>query len=223
MKISDLYGPVELPDDAIVGECCVLGFPKEARLRQAQTSQGAVEAGAPVVVGARCLLCSHVTVYEGARIGDDCLLEDRVRIGYDSRIGSRSRIIYGAYVCDRVEIDADARVAGFVCDASWIGERATVMGQLVHEYTSPHRDWWAPDEPSPVVEHDSVVGYGARVIGGVRIGPRSYVAAGATVTCDVPSRHVVTGVNVQTPAASWPGRRLRELLAHWRGESSPGQ
>ncbi|HYS38533.1 MAG TPA: hypothetical protein VEO01_23185, partial [Pseudonocardiaceae bacterium] len=60
-----------------------------------------------------------------------------------------------------------------------------------------------------------VVGYGARVIGGVRVGPRSYVAAGAIVTRDVPPEHVVTGVNIQTPAARWTGRRLQDLIGNW--------
>ena len=38
------------------------------------------------------------------------------------------------------------------------------------------------------------------------LGPRSYVAAGAVVTTDVPPMHVVTGTNQRTHAAAWPGR-----------------
>ncbi|WP_245996920.1 hypothetical protein [Nocardia pseudobrasiliensis] len=71
------------------------------------------------------------------------------------------------------------------------------------------------DEAPPVVEADSVVGFGARVVGGVRIGPRSYVAAGAVVTKDVPPGHVVTGINVHTPIGRWPGRRLGALIGEW--------
>lgn len=70
-----------------------------------------------------------------------------------------------------MSIGADARVAGFVCDGTTIGDRSTVMGDLVHEYSRPHMGWWDTDEDPPVIEDDTVVGYGARVVGGVRVGP----------------------------------------------------
>lgn len=209
-------GPVHVADDAIVGDQCLLGCVKGARLRGSDDQLGG-GADAPTVVGERCLIFNQVIVYEGVWIGGDCVVEDRVRIGYDTRVGARARLAYGAYVCDRVTIGEQARVAGFVCDGASIGSRSTVMGQLVHEYTSPHVDWWAVDEAPPAIGDDTVVGYGAVVIGGVRVGPRSYVAAGAVVTRDVPTGHVATGVNTLTPAARWQGTRLRSLLEYWSG------
>ncbi|WP_158889088.1 DapH/DapD/GlmU-related protein [Amycolatopsis anabasis] len=220
MNITSLYAPVHIDDSSVVGEQCVFGYPKEARLRDEQRKPGSVLIGDPVSIGPECLVANQVVVYEGVRIGAGCVIEDRVRIGYNSTIGERTRMVYGAYVCDRVTVGADACVAGFVCDGTTIGERSTVMGELVHEYTRPHEGWWGADEEPPVIEPDSVVGYGARVVGGVRIGPRSYVAAGAVVTKDVPPEHVVTGVNIHTPAVEWPGRRLRGLLQHWQSMPS---
>lgn len=173
MNIDSLYAAVQIADSSIVGEHCALGFPKEARVRAEQQQPGTQNAGEPTVVGKRCLLANQVVLYEGVQVGHDCLLEDRVRVGYNSTIGDRSRVVYGAYVCDRVTIGADARVAGFVCDGTVIGDRSTVMGELVHEYARPHQGWWDVDEDSPAVEPDSVVGYGSRVVGGVTIGPRS--------------------------------------------------
>lgn len=209
-----LYGPVTIPASSQVGEHCVIGCPKEARLFKVQAGEE-IGRGAPVIIGERCLLFHHVTVYEGVQLGDDCVVEDRVRVGYGSHIGAGSRLMYGAYVCDRVQIGVEARIAGFICDGTTIGERSTVMGQLVHEYTRPHEGWWQVDEPSPVIEHDVVIGYGATVVGGVRIGPYSYVAAGAVVTTDVPSGRVVVGINVQTPITDWTGRRLSDALRSW--------
>ncbi|NKQ58825.1 acetyl/acyl transferase [Amycolatopsis sp. K13G38] len=219
MNITSLYAPVNLDSSSIVGEHCVLGYPKEARLRAEQQNPGSSLIGDQVTVGPKCLLANHIVIYEGVQIGADCVIEDRVRIGYNSVIGDRTRIVYGAYVCDRVTIGVDATVAGFICDGTTIGDRSTVMGELVHEYTRPHEGWWDVDEEPPVIEADSVVGYGARVVGGVRIGPRSYVAAGAVVTKDVPPECVVTGVNVQTPAEQWKGRRLQNLIGHWQSLS----
>jgi len=224
VNIGSLYAPVRIEEGAVVGEHCVLGYPKEARLRAAQQQVAGTPPGEPVVVGARCLIGNHVVIHEGTRIDADCVIEDRVRIGYDGRIGEGARIAYGAYLCDRVTAGAGVCIAGFVCDGTTIGDRSTVMGELVHEYTRPHVGWWEVDEEPPVVEADSVVGYGARVVGGVRIGPRSYVAAGAIVTRDVPPDHVVTGVNIHVPAGRWRGRRLQGLIRHWqwRAEVQPG-
>ena len=142
-------------------------------------------------------------------------MEDRSRVGYGCRIGDRTRLVHGAYVCDRVQVGADACVTGYVCDATVICHGSTVMGDLVHEYTRPDVGWWDVDEASPVIEADSVVGFGARIIGGVRIGPRSYVAAGAVVTKDVPPEHIVTGTNAQIPIDRWTGKRLGPLIEQW--------
>ncbi|GAA3762457.1 acetyltransferase-like isoleucine patch superfamily enzyme [Spinactinospora alkalitolerans] len=221
MNLDHLYGTVSMGQGSAVGEHCTLGYPKEARIRAFREDPATAEAGEPVGIGDRCMLFNQVIVYEGVSIADGCLVEDRVRIGYDSRVGPGSRIVYGAYICDRVSIGAEARIAGFVCDATRIGDRCTVMGDLVHEYTRPHVDWWDADEESPRVEDDSVVGYGARVVGGIRIGPRSYVAAGAVVTRDVPPEHIATGVNTLTPIRDWTGTRLRALIEHWTSPRPP--
>lgn len=220
MDITSLYAPFYLDDSTVVGEYCVLGYPKEERLRAEQQKPGSALIGEPVRVGANCLVANHVVIHEGVQIGAGCVIEDRVRIGYNSMVGERTRLVHGAYLCDRVTIGTDACVAGFVCDGTRIGDRSTVMGELVHEYTRPHQGWWEVDEEPPVIEANSVVGYGARVVGGVRIGPRSYVAAGAVVTKDVPPEHVVTGVNIHTPAARWQGHRLQDLIRHWQSLST---
>jgi acetyltransferase-like isoleucine patch superfamily enzyme len=213
--LAELYGSVIRGDGVVVGEHAVLGCPKEARIDQTRTG-GNPGAGSPVRIGAATIVMHHVTVYEGVSIGADCVVEDRVRVGYDCVIGERSRLIHGAYLCDRVEIGEDCRIAGFVCDGVRIGDGSTVMGQLVHEYTQPHLGWWAVDEAPPVIHDHSVVGFGAVVVGGVHIGPRAYVAAGAIVTRDVPPDHVATGTNSFTPTSRWPGRRLQPLISAWR-------
>lgn len=217
MNPADLYASVRFGDAVVVGEHCVLGYPKEARIRDAQ--RGECSFADPVVIGDRCLLFNQVVVHEGTVLGTDCVVEDRVRVGYGCRIDARTRLVHGAYLCDRVRVGADACVAGFICDATVIGDRSTVMGDLVHEYARPDLGWWGVDEAPPTIETDTVVGFGARVVGGVRIGPRSYVAAGAVVTKDVPPEHVVTGINVHTRIDQWSGKRLAALIQHW---TTPG-
>ncbi len=215
MTARQLYGAVTVGAGTVIGEGCVLGYPKEQRLRQYLAVPRTTGAGRPTVIGSGCLIFNHVIIYEGVALADGCVVEDRVRVGYDCRIGRGVRLLYGAYICDRVEIGDSARVAGFICDGAVVGARTTVMGQLIHEYTQPHRSWWEVDEVPPVIEPDTVVGFGASVIGRVRVGPRSYVAAGAVVSKDVPPDHIAVGVNKLIPAGQWSGRRLAELVRHW--------
>lgn len=216
--MSGVRSPIQAAPSAVLGEYCTLGYPREARLRAAMAGGSPLQPGDPVVIGERCMIFNQVIIYEGVDIAPDCVVEDRVRIGYDCRIGARSRLLYGAYICDRVSVGCDARVSGFACDGAVIGDRSTMMGQLVHEYTRPHEPWWDVDEGSPYVEADSVIGFGSLVVGQVRVGPRCYVTAGSVVTKDVPPGHVVTGINVLTAAADWPGRRLGALIASWRSD-----
>jgi acetyltransferase-like isoleucine patch superfamily enzyme len=165
-----------------------------------------------VRIGAESIIGNHVVIHEGANIGARCFIDDGVRLGYDCQIGEDVRLMYRAYVCDRVVIEAGARVSGFVCDGAVIERGATMFGQLVHEYSSPDGSWWGPDEASPVVETESVVGMGAMVIGGVRIGRSSYVAAGAVVTKDVPAHSIVVERDVVTPSSDWRGQRLADWI-----------
>jgi acetyltransferase-like isoleucine patch superfamily enzyme len=210
------YGNVVIHDGVFVGFHCVLGAPKEQTIRRhVETKVSMPDLVAPVTIEPGCIIGNHVVIQEGSTVEARSVVEDRVRIGYECHIGSGSRIAYGAYICDRVSIGHNARIAGFVCDGARIGSGSTVMGALVHEYSSPHVDWWLADEEAPVVEADAVVGYHATVVGNVRVGRRCYVAAGAVVTRDVPDGHVVRAINEQTPLREWRGTRLAGLIDHW--------
>jgi acetyltransferase-like isoleucine patch superfamily enzyme len=89
------------------------------------------------------------------------------------------------------------------------------MGNLIHSYALPHGGWDDVNEPSPSILHHSVVGMGALVIGGVSVGPNSYVAAGAVVTKDVPPGHLAIGVDRVVPSKEWRGANLRPDFWNW--------
>jgi len=214
-KYSD-YGKVVIGQETFVGQNCVLGCPKEETIKRFWPDEKKLlQAISPVRIGDRSVLCNFVCVYEGTEIGPDCLLEDYVHIGYGSKIGQNVRIMYRSYICDRVTIGNYSRIAGFICDGSEIGEYSTVMGNLVHEYTQPHIDWWKAEESPPKIGSNSVVGLGATVVGGIEIGSHCYIAAGAIVTKSVPPKHVVLGVNRRIPLHKWKGKKLRRLIELW--------
>jgi len=199
-----------------IGEGCVLGCPKEARIRSQRKKKSFAGQDMELVeIADDCVVSHNVCIYEGTKISTGTFIDDGVRIGYDCRIGRNVRIMYRAFICDRVTIGDNARVAGFVCDGAYIGQNSTVMGHLVHEYTKPHLGWWDVDESPPIVENDVVVGYRALIVGNVRIGPYVYIAAGAIVTKDVPPWHIVIGTNRHIPFSDWKGKRLKELVSFW--------
>jgi acetyltransferase-like isoleucine patch superfamily enzyme len=197
-----------------------IGIPKEARVFEHYSeahgfpSYNEIEAqAAPVTIGEKVFIGNNCTIYEGTEIGSGCVLEDNSRIGFDTRIGDGTRVMYSAFICDRVSIGENCRIAGFVCDAAVIKENCTVMGQLAHKYTVSDLAWGEVDEPSPVIEAGSIVGLGAQIIGGITIGAGTYVASGAIVTRDTPPNSVVTGINHIRDHSEWPGD---ELQAYFR-------
>lgn len=48
------------------------------------------------------MLAGRVVVYEGVQIGAGCVIEDRARMENESTISDRTRIVYGAYLSERV-------------------------------------------------------------------------------------------------------------------------
>ena len=212
-----LFGEPELGGGLIAGVGCVIGYPRESFLQD--VGPPTIDMKDPALpttsVGSQVQLGNYVVIHDGTMIGDRCVLEDRVRIGYAGRVGDDTRLMYGAFVCDRVIVGNRARVAGFVCDAATIGDDCTVMGSLIHEYTRPDADWWDGDESPPTVEASSVVGMNAIVVGGVTVGHHCYVAAGAMVTKDVPPFSVVTGQNAIHSMRDWKGAKLRPLIERW--------
>lgn len=205
---------VQVGEGTRIGEFCVFGAPREDRLR------GKLP-GEPLRVhlGKNCLIASFVILHEGVLVEDDVVVEDRVRVGYDARIGVGARLGCAAVLGHQVVVGAGAWVGGVACDGAVVGERARVLGELRLDSTARSADAkaWA----APQIDAEAVVDYGARVIGSVRVGRRSYVAAGALVTRDVPAEHVATGINRFTPAAQWQGQRLQELLELGTGQGQP--
>jgi acetyltransferase-like isoleucine patch superfamily enzyme len=163
--------------DADVGFCSYLGFGSE--------SDTPTRIGTGVRIGAFCLIENGVHIEENVEVDHYC------RIASGARIGANTRILYRAVIFNDVEVGRDCIIAGELVDRTVIGDKVTFQGETAHSHNDPTADWDQTEEPSPVIECGSVVGVGAVVIGGIRIGPRAYVAAGEIVTCDVPEGTVL--------------------------------
>jgi acetyltransferase-like isoleucine patch superfamily enzyme len=127
----------------------------------------------------------------GCRIGDNTRVGTFVEIQRGAVIGANCKIQSHAFICDGVTIEDDVFVGHGVLFINDRRPRATrADGMLQSE-----GDW---ELATVVVERGASLGSGAVVLGGVRIGTKALVGAGAVVTKNVEPGAVVVG----NPAAA---------------------
>lgn len=220
-KNSKFYSNLKIGKGTIIGNNVVIGYPKEAIIEQIQkfNKSDSIDMDLDSLkldrthIGEYCRIASNVVIYSGAFIGNNVSVDDFCRIGFDSRIGDDTLLMYRAYICDRVKIGKNCKIAGFVCDGASVGNNSTMMGILLHKYREP--ETWGLIEDSPKIGDKVVIGYDAKVIGGVKIEPNSYIAAGSIVTKDVPSKTIVFGVNHFISSDDWNGKMKDKYFWRW--------
>ena len=146
-----------------------------------------VEFGVDVVVQ------SFTNLY-GCRIGDESRIGPFVEIQSGVEIGARCKIQSHSFICSGVTIADEAFVGHGVLFINDKRPRATTDdGKL-----QTADDWTLLPT---VVERGASLGSGCVVLGGVRIGERALVGAGAVVTRDVGPGEVVAGIPARASAA----------------------
>jgi UDP-3-O-[3-hydroxymyristoyl] glucosamine N-acyltransferase len=135
-----------------------------------------------VEIGAESAIGCYALLYEGARLGNRVQLDPRSMVGSRTFLESGVRLMYGAQVHDHVAIGRDTFVGGFVSDNCRIGAGCHVFGSLVHAFRKPaENDWDTTDEPGPILGDNVIVGWGAILIGAIRIGSGARIKPGAVL------------------------------------------
>jgi UDP-2-acetamido-3-amino-2,3-dideoxy-glucuronate N-acetyltransferase len=140
--------------------------------------------------GANVIVASFTNLY-GCRIGDNTRVGPFVEIQRDVVIGANCKIQSHAFICSGVEIEDEVFVghgALFINDK--FPRATTDSGELATD-----SDWALL---STIVERGAALGSGAVIMGGVRIGARALIGAGAVVTHDVSPGETVAGVPART-------------------------
>jgi acetyltransferase-like isoleucine patch superfamily enzyme len=206
---------------AVIGDGCaiedhaVLG----KRPRLAAGSSAAGEVGR-LELGKDVKVCAGAIVFAGARVGDGSILGDQSFVRERTLIGPGTVIGRGSVVDNDVNVGARVRVqTGVYLTAFTTVEDDVFVGPCA---STTNDDTMARHGPEmalrgAILRRACRVGGGAVLTPGVEIGEEAYVAAGAVVTRDVPSRAVVMGV---------PARVVREvpdedLLERWRSPTIP--
>jgi UDP-2-acetamido-3-amino-2,3-dideoxy-glucuronate N-acetyltransferase len=131
-------------------------------------------------------------------------------IGEGSKIASFVEIQKGAVIGRNVKIEAFVFIPTGVTieDGAFIGPHVCFTNDLYPRATDEQGDLLSVEEWTVVptiVRKEASIGAGATIVCGVKIGEGAMVAAGATVTRDVPAATLVAG----TPArvvGPWPKR-----------------
>ena len=150
-----------------------------------------------LTIGANTEIGPHATIYGGARIGDDCLIGDSASVREGAVIGNR--VIVGAYACVsyNAKIGDDVRIQNgtLVADEWEIGDGCFV-GVGVCTMSDRRRgvvDYQFEGSCPSIVGKRCLIGSGAVILPGLRIGDDAVIGAGALVTKDVPDGATVLG------------------------------
>jgi UDP-2-acetamido-3-amino-2,3-dideoxy-glucuronate N-acetyltransferase len=147
-----------------------------------------VEFGADVSVG-------PFTNLYGCRIGDETRVGPFVEIQRGASIGRRCKIQSHSFICDGVEIG----------DEVFVGHNVVFINDKRPRATNDDGELQTPDDwklMPTIVERGATLGSGAIIMGGLRIGERALIGAGAVVTADVAAGETVVG----SPARPLPIR-----------------
>jgi acetyltransferase-like isoleucine patch superfamily enzyme len=225
---SIIHAAAEIEAGTVVGAHCEIGHP----------AHDPAHAG-PLRIGANSLIRSHSVFYEGSQFGAGLVTGHRVtvregmRVGQQCKIGTQSDLQGHARIGDHVRLHSNVFLAqsSTLHDCVWLFPHVLVT-----------------DDPHPpshtrlgvVIHAFAAIGARSVLLPGVQLGSGCVVAAGSTVTRDVPAETVVVGVPARfhcmardvllrndpgAPAYPWRHHFHQgypaELVASWLGD--PGE
>jgi UDP-2-acetamido-3-amino-2,3-dideoxy-glucuronate N-acetyltransferase len=206
-----VHDGVIIGDDVVVQDGAILG----KRPKLAPTSGAAPVGDDPLVIGDGAAICAQAIVFASAQVGagsivgDQAFVRERSTIGAGSVVGRGSAVDNDVAIGDRVRIQTSVYITGFsvVEDDVFVGPCAMTTND---DTMNRHDDSYALK--GATLRRACRIGGGVVLTPGVEVGEEAFVAAGAVVTADVPSRGFVMGV---------PGRVVRQvgdadLLENWR-------
>lgn len=188
-----IYKNAVICDGVTIGEFNVIGkIPTPTSAMQKHLDLDTVQ----TIIGEKCRLCSHVTVYSNVKVGPNCLLGDNVSVFTDVVIGNNVIISRNVTINSETRIGNNSRIM----DGTHVTGRA-ILGNNVFISTGVFmandslfgKQGFSDKARGPVIEDYVSVGAGAVLLPNIVIGKGSIVAAGSVVKKDVPCGVVVAG------------------------------
>jgi len=193
--------------------------------------RGTLECGRDVSIDVNCIFEGRVVLGDGVRIGASCVLRDTVvgartevrhfsvieeaKIGDDARIGPFARIRPGTelaadvHIGNFVEVKASSFGRGskanhlaYVGDST-VGTDVNIgAGTITCNYDGAHKH-------RTVIEDDVHIGSDVQLIAPVTVGRGATIAAGATITDDVPAGGLTLTQKKQVTRPEWQRPRKK--------------
>ncbi len=223
-----IYPNVTIEDDCRILDGAVIG---RLTHRTRSLTRSSVSSYQPVSIGKGGVIGCHVVLYtdiaigqavllgDGVSIREGCVLDDGVLLGryvtvnYSSRIGARTRIMDSTHITGNATIGEDCFVSVLV---STTNDNDVYLRRFD---LSDHDE----DFVGPTLGRYVMVGSGASLNPGTRIGDGAIVGAGAVVTRDIPPWTVALGIParpVRTVEGAWQ-EKIRTLATR-RGQRLEG-
>lgn len=137
-----------------------------------------------VVVRDNCFIGDYASIREGCRIGNMCVIGRQVTLNYNVKIGDRSRFQDGTHITGDCIIGSDCFFGVGVITSN---DRRV---DLDH-YHFPN-----PSQP-PIFGNKILVGSGANILAGCKIGDNVIIGAGALITKNVEKDCVMLGKSAE--------------------------
>lgn len=153
------------------------------------------EAG-PARLGINCVIRSGAILYGDVEIGDhfqsghNVLVRERTLIGDHVVLGTNSVVDGQTRIGNFVKIESNCYIPTHTQIGSrcFLGPGVTITND---RYPLKRREEYLPE--GALIDDNVTIGAGVVICPGVSIGEGSFIAAGAVVTKDVPSRSLVIG------------------------------
>jgi UDP-3-O-[3-hydroxymyristoyl] glucosamine N-acyltransferase len=181
-----IYPNTIIGDNCVILEHVTLGRPPETA---GSLTRPLKPSYPPLIVGNSCLIgpsskiyrgaiiCDRVSIYEfvtireECHIGNDVVLAPGVTVNYDTRIGDRTRVMHSTHLTGKMTIEEDVFISLHV---------GTTNDHLIE--TIRDNDIWV----GAYIEKNCVIGAGAMLAPGIRVGQGSHVTMQSIITKDVP-------------------------------------
>ena len=146
-------------------------------------------------------------VGENVRLGERVIIDEYCRVGRGTKIGDDTLIIYRSTIGGEARIGKNCVIGATVSENCQIGDNCKVFGRVLHKHENSAISWdhHPTAEPAVKIKDHSFVGFEAVVAGGITVGPRAYICAGAIITKDVAANHIGFGYNKIIHYSAWKG------------------
>ena len=142
------------------------------------------------IIGKDCYIGYGSNIFSGAKLNPGVEVEEYVRIGANSNIGMKTRIMYRALIYNRVTIGKSCKISGFICNETVLYDNVDFFGKTVHKYD---RYTMKVYNKSPIIKNNVIIGFDAIIIGDVTIGEKTIIAPGVVITKSVADSTIIFG------------------------------